>query len=1169
MRIDRVVGCLNGEFAGIARLETIRWELEFYKAHATFQQQIPEAADCDVVIAILRHRLGTPLPDDFAHMSTGEPYPSGTAYEILTAIDSGRARGLPDVYVFRNPESPTVRLDDAQTSALVTEQWERLKSFFSTWFQTPDGHFTAAFQEFRTTDEFEVQVEALLRKWLADRILKGRPVVWPIATKGSPFRGLAAFGSRHAPVFFGRSRDIPRAIDALKDASGRGARFLLVVGPSGAGKSSLAHAGLVPRLTTPGVVPSVDIWRVALMRPRASPEGPLVSLAECLFHGESEIGADELERSIALPEIAERLRHGRRAGGSADADETAARPLVRALDRVGELERQKSGYQRPVRAELLLVVDQLDELFASDTPEQQRRQFSRLLAVLLATDRVWVIATLRADLYERVLEDRDLFDLKTRGSAYDLAPPGTPELAEIVRRPAEAAALVYETDARSGERLDDRLLADADRPDMLPLLQFTLQQLFDQRETGDETRLTFAAYQRLGGLAGAIDKQAERAISLLDEAARERLPRLLRQLAAPAQGLDGSRDAARLTVRSIPMREAAYDEASTRLVRALIEARILLSSGGGEQGTVRLAHQRVLESWARARKITFASAEFYRVRQEVEDEQQRWEASGRKHDLLIPAGLPLAEAENIRTRYAGELSREVCAYIDASSLRGRARQRRQRIAVAAFALLAVIASAAGVWALKQQRQAEDALRQSRASTSRFLADLARQRLGEDRLGEAVALARRAVPLEIKDWPRVATAENALALAMQAYSSAIVRPVAGYIGHEGTVRGAAFSPDGTRLLTWSYDATARLWDVESGTQLRVLQHDDGVRGARFSADGRRALTWSFDGSVRLWNLASGGKAIVLRHDDIVVDAVFSKDETRVLSWSYDGTARLWDAASGRQLALLRHKEVVNDARFFDGDRRIPDRSFDGSAGIWRAADGAALATLKHEMDLRGAALFAHETRVLTWSDDKSARVWDALTGTQLWRFDHELSVEGAALSADESRILTWSNKLVLMSDAVTGKSRARFEHEDAVRGATLSKQGTRLLTWSGRTVQLWTWQATNSSGGRVIPIWFWEQDSHRMSEILSWSYDGTAQLWSDPGGKESGILGCDTRAWSGLRFLAATGRGFGHGPTTERHDSGPPGPVSSEAQPPSCGIKQKSWTWCGTATETVW
>ena len=255
MRVDRVVERLNGEFPGLARLETIRWELEFYKAHATFQQQIPEAADCDIVVAILRHRLGTALPDDFARLPNGDPYPSGTAYEILTAIEAGRKRGLPDVYVFRYPESPTVRLDDAQTNALVSDQWERLKVFFNSWSGRRRGNSRPRSRS-STTDEFEAQVEALLRKWLADRILKGRPVVWPVATKGSPFRGLAAFGARHAPVFFGRSRDITKAIDLLKDASTRGAPFLLVVGPSGAGKSSLAQAGLLPRLTSPGVVPS-------------------------------------------------------------------------------------------------------------------------------------------------------------------------------------------------------------------------------------------------------------------------------------------------------------------------------------------------------------------------------------------------------------------------------------------------------------------------------------------------------------------------------------------------------------------------------------------------------------------------------------------------------------------------------------------------------------------------------------------------------------------------------------------------------------------------------------------------------------------------------------------------------------------------------------------------
>ena len=47
------------------RFETVRWETSYYSAHDTFQKQIPEAADCDVVVAIFRARLGTQLPANF------------------------------------------------------------------------------------------------------------------------------------------------------------------------------------------------------------------------------------------------------------------------------------------------------------------------------------------------------------------------------------------------------------------------------------------------------------------------------------------------------------------------------------------------------------------------------------------------------------------------------------------------------------------------------------------------------------------------------------------------------------------------------------------------------------------------------------------------------------------------------------------------------------------------------------------------------------------------------------------------------------------------------------------------------------------------------------------------------------------------------------------------
>ena len=112
--------------------------------------------------------------------------------------------------------------------------------------------------------------------------------------------------------------------------------------------------------------------------------------------------------------------------------------------------------------------------------DAERAAFAESLRQLVATGRVWVVATLRADLYEPLLKQPELKALKETGASLDLGPPGPAELAEIVRAPAAAAGLVFETDAEKGE-LDERLLADAKTADSLPLLQFTLRQLYERR----------------------------------------------------------------------------------------------------------------------------------------------------------------------------------------------------------------------------------------------------------------------------------------------------------------------------------------------------------------------------------------------------------------------------------------------------------------------------------------------------------------------------------------------------------------------------------------------------------------------------------------------------------------------------------------------------------------
>ena len=80
------------------------------------------------------------------------------------------------------------------------------------------------------------------------------------------------------------------------------------------------------------------------------------------------------------------------------------------------------------------MVDQLDELFAAKSA-RRRARFAKLVAKLVATGQVWVVATLRTDLYERFLREPGLLEMKPKGATYDLAPPGATEMAEIVRGP--------------------------------------------------------------------------------------------------------------------------------------------------------------------------------------------------------------------------------------------------------------------------------------------------------------------------------------------------------------------------------------------------------------------------------------------------------------------------------------------------------------------------------------------------------------------------------------------------------------------------------------------------------------------------------------------------------------------------------------------------------------
>ncbi|ETO33485.1 hypothetical protein RFI_03617, partial [Reticulomyxa filosa] len=144
------------------------------------------------------------------------------------------------------------------------------------------------------------------------------------------------------------------------------------------------------------------------------------------------------------------------------------------------------------------------------------------------------------------------------------------------------------------------------------------------------------------------------------------------------------------------------------------------------------------------------------------------------------------------------------------------------------------------------------------------------------------------------------------------------------GHSDEVKGIQFSPDGTKILSYSNDKTIRIWDVSSRKQLHVLEgHSDEIKAAEFSHDGFKIVSCSQDETVRIWNVLSGQQIQLLKgHFSAVNSVEFSSDDSKIASCSDDITIRIWDVSSGKQLRLLSgHSDYVVSAKFSPDDSKI--------------------------------------------------------------------------------------------------------------------------------------------------------------------------------------------------------------------------------------------------------
>ncbi len=366
---------------------------------------------------------------------------------------------------------------------------------------------------------------------------------------------------------------------------------------------------------------------------------------------------------------------------------------------------------------------------------------------------------------------------------------------------------------------------------------------------------------------------------------------------------------------------------------------------------------------------------------------------------------------------------------------------------------------------------------------------------------------------VQDFPYTVQAERALGIAVQ--NSRVTQV---FYGHNGPVNSAAFSPDGTKLVTAGDDGTVIIWDVATAEALMTLSgHTDLVEDAVWSPDGKYIASSSADNTAILWDASTGEEIRQFSgHTDWVRRVAFSPDGKTLVTASDDMTARIWDVATGQTLHILSgHTDVVSDAVFSPDGKMIATSSWDNTAMIWDAATGQPIHVLG--LENREAPGNSDTVVIVSTITDVAppptpSRPNNAGTpaNTPAPVTGHTKPVESVDFSPDSRRLITSGDDAkAIIWDVANGKPVGTpLALRDRGLSAIWSANGHQLVTASADgTVTIWIPQQEDDPEQGSQDIGFIPALNFTASVVLSaapssdgtqvvtTSADGTVKLWN--------------------------------------------------------------------------
>jgi WD40 repeat protein len=282
------------------------------------------------------------------------------------------------------------------------------------------------------------------------------------------------------------------------------------------------------------------------------------------------------------------------------------------------------------------------------------------------------------------------------------------------------------------------------------------------------------------------------------------------------------------------------------------------------------------------------------------------------------------------------------------------------------------------------------------------------------------------------------------------------------GHKAAVLAVSFSSDGKTLASGSDDMTVKLWDVPKGKEIRTLVgHAQSVKSVSFSPDGKTLATGSEDKTIKLWDVATGKELTTLSgHTASVTSVSFSPDGKTVASGSWDDTIKLWDVQTRTALKTLSQHSHLFSVSFSSSGKILAGGSY-GQITLWDVETAKEL----RSFPLRPASdpwsclvAFSPDGRILAGGSYDTLRLWDVETGRELMTLSEHSEwthVGSISFSPDSKTLVIGVGHAIKLFELATANAlRVLSEHAAAINSVSFSSDGQTLSSGGDKTLNLW-------------------------------------------------------------------------------------------------------------------